>query len=88
MATVVVTCFLLGVAMMSSPLTVAEGGDLDPNFAPLVDLLAPGGEDDEEDFLEVVARRFTEQRPPAAFFPGRVLNSSSSPSSSILFVPS
>ena len=76
--------------MMSSPLTVAEGGDLDPNFAPLVDPLAPetGGEDDEEDFLEVVAWRFTEPRPPATFFPGRVLNSSSSPSSSILFVPS
>ena len=78
--------------MMSLPLTVAEGGDFDPNFAPLVDPLdrAPetGGEDEEEDFLEVVAGGFTEPRRPAAFFPGRVFNSSSSPSSSILFVPS
>ena len=90
----VVACFLEGVVATSlfPPVTVAvipDGGDLDPNFAPLEDpreRATDGAGDEEEDFL-VVAGGFPGPRPPV-FFPGRVLSSSSSPSSSIFLVPS
>ena len=96
METGVVTCFLVGVVMTSSPpLTPgAVEPEGDPKFAPfvVVDPLdrgpwGPGGEVEEDFFLLVVAVGFAQPRPLLAFFPGRVLNSSSSPSSSILFVP-